>query len=145
MNCPTTPRPSMPPLPPSKRKRPKIVQVPKGMIHIWRVSHFKPTKVGSATWDLFGIFSDEETAYEAADNLWNNLGSYERRSIRVEHKAALHINGKYYLVNVLPFKFKDIPKEDISEDTKDEEFLVDFCRSDIPTDKLFNDYLQDHK
>lgn len=146
------------PTPPSKRKRPKWKPVQEGLIDAWRLSYHR----NGTQWTLIGCYRSEEQAYAIADDLWEAGfgGSYSRNSIRVEHKAAIGINGKLYLVNILPFVFEDTevttfefypqsktdkkeePSEETTEEKKAEKFLRDFVNNEVPTQKLFDDHLQ---
>lgn len=79
----------------SKREKP----IPKGCTDVWRVY-----KVVNSKWECLGIFSDKEYAYRVAET--RSL-SRPRARVVVEHKAAILISGKTYLVNVLPIKVDD--------------------------------------
>lgn len=87
-------------VPPSQRPRPRRVATPPGMIDVWRVSHHTT----GDRWELAGFYKKEENAWVRADEIWKRGDS---RGLRVEHKAGIDVNGKMYLVNVLPIKFKD--------------------------------------
>ncbi len=90
---------------PSQRTRPKWVKAPQGLIDIWRVSH----RDANDRWTVVGIFKIEDAAYKAADYHWDRLGIHLRRSVSVDHKAAIEVNKKFYVVNILPFKFTEPP------------------------------------
>jgi hypothetical protein len=79
------------------------MKAPHGLIDIWRITR----KDSNDKWLVVGAFRTEEAAYQAADSLWERLGIYIRKSITVEHKAAIEIKKKFYVVNVLPFKFTE--------------------------------------
>lgn len=86
--------------------------VPLGCVSVWRVHK----------WDgkrntYFGIYRDEEVAYAAADAEWDKVigpdpywsrGSYTK--MEVEHKGAMLIDGRYFIVNLDPIKFTEPPE-----------------------------------
>ena len=83
--------------PPSTRRRPKWLKIPEGLINLWRLSHHE----GNNVWRVDGIFKGEEAAYAKADEIWA-VNRSRSCPIRVEHKAGIEINGKLYVVNVIP-------------------------------------------
>jgi hypothetical protein len=93
--------------PPSKRKRPHWVSVPPPLIDLWRVFYNNAGK-----YTLICFCFDVDQAYAEADKVWERLSMNEKSSVRIDHKGALVIQGKVYLVNVLPIKVMAPPSED---------------------------------
>lgn len=78
--------------------RPKFRrQVPKGCVDVYRIHQ----------WDghrnvYYGVYADEEEAYRIADEMWAKhiLERNWRCKIYVDHKAAVVLDGKWFLVNL---------------------------------------------
>ena len=124
------------PIPPSKRKRPKWVPAPEGLIDAWRVSMHR----SGVQWTLLGFYSNEDAAYAKADQEWERVPMDCTSGVRVEHKAALEIKGRLHMVNILPFKFLDEPLVDLEKPAPEERFLKDFVNNEVSTQELFENF-----
>lgn len=89
-------------------------KVPPGCTSIYRISQ----------WDgrhsaYHGIYRDEAEAYRVADGVWMKAqGPWDRNStvlpnkrVNVEHKAAIEVDGRYYIVNLDPIEFTESPPQ----------------------------------
>lgn len=84
--------------------RPKFRRkVPNGCVDVYRIHQ----------WDgrrnvYHGIYRDEEEAYRVADEVWRKC--FERTSrlkVYVDHKAAIILDGRCFLVNLDPITFAE--------------------------------------
>lgn len=106
-------------LPPSLRRRPKWGLCPVGMIDVWRVSY----RSAKDKWTLSGYFKKEVSAWSLADQLWEQGHG---TGLRVEHKAGISVNGKLYLVNILPIQCKD---DDLTTESNNQDKQANYTRN----------------
>jgi hypothetical protein len=79
---------------PSQRKPKRRFKIPEGLVQVWAVRSFHGKQVVT-----YGYYVDEDRAYAHADEVHEH-----DRNVYVENKGGYAVDGKMYLVNVLPIK-----------------------------------------
>ena len=98
---------------PSRNKPARKFKVPPGAVSIYRITSFDWSRPV-----YHGLYRDEKQAYRIADELWLSQKDYGTNATkyRVEHKAAIEIEGRFYIINMVPVKFS--APEGLSEVSK---------------------------
>lgn len=91
---------------PSTRKPKYTRKVPPGCVDVWRVTQFDGRR-----FIVIDVFLDEALAYQEADDLHMKCNSY----VQVEHKAAVQLGDRAYIVNLDPL-YIDLPRNDSAEE-----------------------------
>jgi hypothetical protein len=101
---------------PSHSRPKKLMAVPPGTISVFRVSTVV-TGSKARSWAMHGIYKDADEAYTEADTIQRDskwLGTV----VKVEHKAAIELDGKLYMIYLNPIKLNDdikaTPRSDAS-------------------------------
>jgi hypothetical protein len=95
---------------PSANKPKHRREVPAGCFSVYRVKKWD----GKRT-TYYGVFREEDMAFRVADDEWDKVvkpWSWSRDGhvrVEVEHKAAVLLDGRFFLVNLDPIRFTEPP------------------------------------
>jgi hypothetical protein len=92
---------------PSANKPVRRRMVPPGCVSVYRVHRWHGGRNS-----YYGIYRDEAEAYRVADAEWRKIALGIRvldlpSRVEVEHKAAIELDGRFFLVNLDPIKFTE--------------------------------------
>jgi hypothetical protein len=90
---------------PSRNKPKRRMEIPPGCISIFRIHHYDGRK------NVYhGVYRNEDEAYRIADSMWLQQPRWgDRNYFEVEHKAAIELEGRFYIVNLAPIRFTEPP------------------------------------
>lgn len=88
---------------PSDRRKPHRLKIPPGCIDVWQVTRRYNPKHHPNT-NAIATYQDEALAFAHADRIHSDVNP-----VRVQHRAAIQLHDKFYLVNIPQTKFSDHP------------------------------------